>query len=295
MEQNSLTIQALFDFQEVLTPETVDFIKIKDKKESLRLGKRFTVYLTLLSLFFSLYVLGFALDGTNIKVTTTTANVITGSNTNDYSADKYSDVILIKDTVGVDAEIIDNIRIMVGFELSYLSDEFVDEFLKNTKFEIEIRDTYCYSQGFGRNYFLHGLDKYNFTNYDGYVRGYYEGDQGILRVHAFIQTEDLSVDIRESLIHELGHYFDTSSFRYSSSAEFMELYEKYSEQEYITIRVVPGYTPDGKFYYLKNTDYPLSEPCELFAEMFQQYVKYPNTVEELYPDIYAYYLDLLGA
>lgn len=226
-----------------------------------KLQRLFKIYLVTITTLFTLFCLGYALDGSLL-----------------------SHSIQIKDTVGVSANVKKEIKAVVADELSYFSDEFIDDFLQNTKFEIEIRDTYCYSSGFGRNLFLHQLDKYNFEDTDCYIRAYYEGNQGILRVHVYMQEKNYTANIKESLVHELGHYFDTADFYYSSSDEFMMLYEKYSKIGAVLIRTTEGY---------KETSYPLSEPCELFAEMFAQYVKYSFFLRGYYPDLYHYFKNLL--
>ena len=283
MTQN-ITTQNNMEIQEVLNPEVVNYINTKEKQETFKMFRGLFNYALFLFAGFFFFVTGYKLDGTNSYVKTTTEHVLNGTYDNVYTDEKYNDLILINDTVGVSDEVLEEIKLTVAYELYYFSDEFIDEFLQNTKFEIEIRDTYCYSSGFGRNAFLHGLDKYNLSNFDGYVRAYYEGSQGILRTHAYMQEEDFTTNLKDSIHHELGHYFDTADFRYSSSDEFMELWDKYSKEEYMVLRT----TKD-----LRTSDYPLSAPEELFAEMFAQYVKYPMTLEEYYPDLFQYYMNLL--
>ena len=282
------------ELQETFSTEVVEYLAQKKKMDSFKLYRFHGTYLLILCSLFFLFVYGYHLDGSNIKVTTTTTNVL-GDCTNNYTDSKYDDVILMNDTVGVDDDTIGYVKDYVAGELSYLSNEFVEEFLQRTKFEIEIRDSYCYSDGFGRNYYLHWLDRFNFFGAaEGTVNGYYEGDQGILRVHVYIQEEDISITIRESLLHELGHYYDTADLRFSSSDEFMALYEKYSQREYIHIAGVYRVLPNGQSGNIRPTSYPLTASYELFAEMFQQYIKYPNFVQEEYPDIYEYFKNLIG-
>lgn len=295
MEQNVLEIMENenMEIQEVLNPEVVNYLNTKEKVETFKMFKGLVNYAATLFAILGVFITGYKLDGTNTNIKATTEHVLVGTYNNDYTDSKYDDVILIRDSVGVTDEVKEEVRQIVADELSCFTDEFIDEFLANTKFEIEIRDSYCYSDGFGRNVFLHWLDKYNFSQTDGQVRAYFEGAQGILRVHAYTHEDNISINIKDSLHHELGHYFDTASFRFSSSEDFMKLYEKYAQEEYIAIRVTRQKGDDGNYYNTITTAYPLSAPYEFFAEMFQQYVDYTCFLAEEYPDVFEYFLNLL--
>lgn len=296
MDQNMIIAEEMnMEIQEVLNPEVVDYFNAVDKVGTFKMIKGLASYATILLAILGVFITGYKLDGTNTNIKTTTEHVLVGTYNNDYTDEKYDDLILIRDSVGVSEEVKKEVREIVADELSYFTDEFITEFLQNTKFEIEIRDTYCYNQGLGRNFFLHSLDDITFSKNknEGYARAYFEGNQGILRVHVYMQEENIAANVKDSLCHELGHYFDTASFRYSSSPEFLAIYDMHKNKSGTWFMVTPAQLEDGTYYDCIQTNYPISKPCEFFAEYFQQYVKHPGFLEDYYPDVFEYFNNLL--
>lgn len=88
-----------------------------------------------------------------------------------------------------------------------------------------------------------------------------------------IYIEDRQKAFRDSLVHEFGHYLDIKEDRVSQSDDFKALYD--SEKGYLY--EVDNYNNNG-----------ISNSTEYFAECFEQYVMYPELLQETCPQTYEY-------
>lgn len=78
--------------------------------------------------------------------------------------------------------------------------------------------------------------------------------------------------IRNALIHEVGHFYDYSLGRPSNKALFKEIF---NEEK--------GYRP-----FVNGTSHSYSTQSEYFAEAFEDYIRYPNSLKSRAPRTYEY-------